>query len=243
MELLAYPEAYINSTTTTKINKTNKAILSPEILKKYQKEILNNKDGCIFKLTYYNPTFECTSEAYVSCIEFSAPKDSCFLPNTIFDSLLMDLHQPAVISLEIFSPPQATFVKFEIMNTLLDMIPDIKNALEKLLTSNYKFIYKGQTISFIDHQIKVIELEPFDICLINNTDIEVEFDVMKKISKKHIDINQIIKGNTLVNNFLENQEEEVPVNNIDENIEDVSDVKQLSPSELRLKRLAYFSKK
>ena len=80
MELLAYPEAYINSTTTTKINKTNKAILSPEILKKYQKEILNNKDGCIFKLTYYNPTFECTSEAYVSCIEFSAPKDSCFLP-------------------------------------------------------------------------------------------------------------------------------------------------------------------
>ena len=85
----------------------------------------------------------------------------------------MDLHQPAVISLEIFSPPQATFVKFEIMNTLLDMVPDIKNALEKLLTSNYKFIYKGQTIPFIDHQIKVIELEPFDICLINNTDIEV----------------------------------------------------------------------
>ena len=41
MELLAYPEAYINSTTTTKINKTNKAILSPEILKKYSQNETN----------------------------------------------------------------------------------------------------------------------------------------------------------------------------------------------------------
>ena len=43
MELLAYPEAYINSTTTSKLNNTNKAILSPEILKNIKKKFLITK--------------------------------------------------------------------------------------------------------------------------------------------------------------------------------------------------------
>ena len=118
MEILAYPEAYINTTSDCNITNSNSAILPHNVLDKYKKEILDNVDGCIFKITYYNPMFECSSQAYISCLEFSAPENSCYLPNIIFEKLLMDFGEPCNINIELFNPPmQATFIKFEVMDT------------------------------------------------------------------------------------------------------------------------------
>ena len=77
MEILAYPEAYINTTSDCNITNSNSAILPHNVLDKYKKEILDNVDGCIFKITYYNPMFECVLKP-IYCLEFSAP-ESCYL--------------------------------------------------------------------------------------------------------------------------------------------------------------------
>ena len=240
MEVLAYPEAYINNTGNTDIKNSQKAILCQDILKKYEKEILGNPDGCIFKITYFNPTFECTSVSYVSCLEFSAPENSCFLPNTIFENLLMDFNQPSIVSIEIFNPPQATFIKFEVMDTLLDMIPDLKTGLEELLTKQYKFISKNQVIPLLDHSIKVTELEPFDICLINNTETEVEFDILKKVpipKPEPIKRPSILNGPISISTKTNIEEEETQVN------VDDTPTEKLSREEIRMRRLAFYAKK
>ena len=251
MELLAYPEAYINNTGNNNISNSNQAILPPELLKKYEKEILDNPDGCIFKITYFNPTFECTSVSYVSCLEFSAPENSCFLPNSKFESLLMDFNQPSLISIEIFNPPQATFIKFEVMDTLLDMIPDLKTGLEELLTKQHKFISKNQVIPLLDHSIKVIQLEPFDICLINNTEAEVEFDILKKVPLPKVE--PIIRPDILNGPFsistrtIPLEDDEVQINDTGEvqiNDDDsTSSSEKLTREEIRQKRIAFFANK
>ena len=241
MEILAYPEAYINTTSDCSITNTNNAIFPHDLLKKYEKEIIDNIDGCIFKISFFNPMFECTSQAYVSSLEFSAPEGSCFLPNSVFEKLLMDFDQPSTVSVELFNPPQATFIKFEVMDTLLDLIPDIKTSLEELLTQKYKFISKNQEITFLDHTIKVKELEPFDICLINNTDAEVEFDILKKIPIKPETTAikpDILKGPFKISTKTpSSNHEDIPINQIDD------EPKQLSREEIRRKRLEFYNKK
>lgn len=241
MEILAYPEAYINTTGDCNITNSNSAILPHNVLDKYKKEILDNTDGCIFKITYYNPMFECSSEAYVSCLEFSAPENSCFLPNIIFEKLLMDFGQPCNINIELFNPPQATFIKFEIMDTLLELIPDIKSSLEELLTQKYKFISKNQEIKFLDHIIKVKEILPFEVCMINNTDAEVEFDILKKIPIKPkpipIEKPEILKGPIKISTKTKH-EEDVPINDIAE-----QPIEKLSDAEIRRRRLEFYNKK
>ena len=48
MLVRAYPEIFINNTNNIDITDTTNAILNPDILEKYQDELLDNKNGCIF---------------------------------------------------------------------------------------------------------------------------------------------------------------------------------------------------
>ena len=141
MESIAYPEAYINSTSDICISDSFNAILSSEILEKYQKEILENSNGCLFKLTYNNKIDNYITSVYVSCLEFSAPKGICYLSNKVFDRLLISLNNPCSINIELFNPPQATFIKFQIIDNLLNQLDDIKSTLETLFEKKYKFLY------------------------------------------------------------------------------------------------------
>ena len=52
MLVRAYPEIFINNTNDIHIKDTTNAILNPDILEKYQDELINNKSGCIFKIVF-----------------------------------------------------------------------------------------------------------------------------------------------------------------------------------------------
>ena len=99
----------------------------------------------------------------------------------------------------------------------------IKSNLESVLNSKYKFLQKGQKIPFLDDNLIVKDIEPYEICLINNTNLVVEFDIIKTIEK-------VDESNSLdsIINVIETQDEpEYPI---------------LSQEELRKKRLDYFLK-
>ena len=74
MLVRAYPEIFINNTNNIDITDTTNAILNPDILEKYQDELLDNKNGCIFKIIN-NDSENCICvEDYVACKEFNPKK-------------------------------------------------------------------------------------------------------------------------------------------------------------------------
>jgi hypothetical protein len=238
MNLTAYPEAYINSTSNITISNSYSAILPSNVLKHYEREILENEAGCIFKITYNNTQFGCESFLYISCLEFSAPDNTCYLSNKVFDELLMDVADPGDILIEPFHPPQATFIKFQMLDTVIDQIEDIKTTLEELLNNNYKFIRLNQTIELLGEEVKVVDLQPYDVCLINNTELEVEFDIMKKVPVRKPKIEEPV-----VPKIPAQDDNEPRVNTEDDGKEDEEEVPRLTSEELRLKRLEFFRKK
>ena len=89
MLVRAYPEIFINNTNNIDITDTTNAILNPDILEKYQDELLDNKNGCIFKIIN-NDSENCICvEDYVACKEFTAPPGIIYLPDDIYDNLLL----------------------------------------------------------------------------------------------------------------------------------------------------------
>lgn len=232
MELSVYPEAFINNKSDISISKSNKAILCRNVLEKYKDILCDNKNGCIFKISYINKIIQNYFSCYVSCIEFTAPDNTIFISNSNFEKMCLNLEDNK-IDLEIFNPPQASKIVFTIKDRVIDSIEDIKTNLENLLNKSYKFLEKNQEIPFLDDIIKVKEIEPYDICLINNTDLNVEFDIIREIPKPIVSNN----SEQLIDNISEETEQIV---------NDISDKevtpKKLSKEELRQKRLAYYSK-
>ena len=229
MEVSVYPEAYINNSNHVSISNSNKAICCRKVLEKYKDLILNNKDGCIFKLGYMNSLLESYFTIYVSSLEFTAPDNSIFISNENFEKLCLDLSNNNV-QIELFNPPQASNITFTIKKSLLDKIGDIKSNLEALLEKKYKFLEKNQKIDILDSYILVKELIPYDVCLINNTDLNVEFDIIDDTLKEPVKYISSDRETTL-------EEKEEIVNTIDD-----VEVPKLSIAELRQKRLAYYSK-
>ena len=117
MKVKAYPEAFINNTNKICISNSNSAILNSEILEEYQDKLISNKDGCIFKIVNEDSDSFICVEDYVSCKEFTAPPGIIFLPNDIYDNLLLSPDSDTKINIELFMPPQATKIKFKPSDT------------------------------------------------------------------------------------------------------------------------------
>ena len=116
MLVRAYPEIFINNTNNIDITDTTNAILNPDILEKYQDELLDNKNGCIFKIIN-NDSENCICvEDYVACKEFTAPPGIIYLPDDIYDNLLLSPDDNTDVKIELFMPPQATKIKLRIGN-------------------------------------------------------------------------------------------------------------------------------
>tara|TARA_B100000575_G_scaffold294618_1_gene312256 strand:+ start:207 stop:884 length:678 start_codon:yes stop_codon:yes gene_type:complete len=225
MKVIVLPEAYINNTTELNITNTYQAILNSSILEKYQEEILQYKDGCIFKLVNNNIENGIYIEEFISCSEFSAPKDTIYVSNMIYDKLLLshgDISQK--LEIEIYTPPQATDIVLQLSDiSLLD--GSIKERLEVIITKNYKFLKIGTVIDIDDKYVTVTKLEPYDICMVNNTDINVQFEY------NHI-------ADTASNTNSHSKIISDNVHNLDEETED----SPITIEELRKKRLAFFTK-
>ena len=216
MRLHILPESFI--TNGINISKSNKCLLSSNVLEKFKDNFLDNSEGCLFKITFIHDILKITNIDYVNCIEFTAPNDTIIISNYLFDKFLLDYRTDYFLDIDIFIPPQATKVVFKIENRDIFDRSDVKSFLEQGIDKKYKFLQLNQIVRISNISMVVKELEPYEICLINNTDLEVEFD-MPPIPPPP----PIIEPGEQIVNFIE---EEI----------------RLSREELRMKRLAYFDK-
>ena len=88
MKLRVYPESFLSGLNS--ISNTNTCVICQEVLDKYKDIILDNKDGVLFKINYFNEVFCSNTSRYVNCVEFTAPSNSIILPNTVYESLLLE---------------------------------------------------------------------------------------------------------------------------------------------------------
>jgi hypothetical protein len=241
MLVRAYPEIFINNTNNIDITDTTNAILNPDILEKYQDELLDNKNGCIFKIIN-NDSENCICvEDYVACKEFTAPPGIIYLPDDIYDNLLLSPDDNNDVKIELFMPPQATKIKLRIGNDELFKI-NLKEELENIITKNYKFLKIDDIITVGNSYVTITELEPYYICMVNDTDLNVDFEYPNQ-SLMETRRNNLKHENMLDTTFSQCNNERV---NIDINSDNDSfveeEVKPLSRTELRNKRLAFFNK-
>ena len=216
MRLQILPESFI--TNGINISNSNKCLLSSNVLEKFKDNFLDNSEGCLFKITFIHDILNITTIDYVNCIEFTAPNDTIIISNHLFDKFLLDYNSDYFLDIDIFIPPQATKVVFKIENRDIFDRSDVKSFLEQGIDKKYKFLQLNQIVRISNIRMIVKELEPYEICLINNTDLEVEFYMPTIPPPPPI----IEPGEQIVNSI----EDEI----------------RLSREELRMKRLAYFDK-
>tara|TARA_B100001093_G_C26801041_1_gene1003434 strand:- start:1138 stop:1839 length:702 start_codon:yes stop_codon:yes gene_type:complete len=233
MKVNAFPEIF-NTFSKTNISNTKKAILNNLILQKYSVEMLTNKDGCIFKLKHLDLENGLCLEDYVSCGDFTAPNGIIYLPNNIFENLLLDTDSKNRIEIELFNPPQATSIKLRPNTNEFDM-NIIKHQLETEIKNNHMFLKLDDVITIDNNYFIVSKLEPYDICMVNNTDLEVEFDKIDIIDPIMDDI-KYEDDNERVN-IVFNETDKNLISNIEKLNIEKPDIK-----ELREKRIAFFSK-
>mgnify|MGYP001181474882 CR=1 FL=1 len=235
-------QAYINSSNDRMIA-DNSSILCRKVLEKYENEILDNPDGCIFKLTYKEPVTKWIFTDFVSCIEFSAPDYTAYVSDNIYENLCtMNLGSLENVNIELYNPPQATKITFRLSNELLDLITDLKSFLEDLLINNYKFLKVGQYISCMNYKIMISKLKPDNICLINNTDVDVDFEIISKLIYNKDSDPVCKKDKILDNNICNNESHNTPsVINNSQIIN--SDISNLTIEQLRERRIKFLSNK
>lgn len=243
MEVIAYPEVFINNTNNIDISDSKYAILNSDILEKYQEELLSNKNGCIFKITNDDSDSFICIEDYVACKEFTAPTGIIYLPNDIYENLLLSPDSNKKVKIELFMPPQATKIKLRITDDEIFKI-DLKEELENVISQNYKFLKVDDIISVGNSYVIVSELEPYYICMVNDTDLNVDFEYPHKSLMETRQNN--LKHEDMLNNTLSQTSERVniDINSIEESNSDDEEeiVTPLSLTQLREKRLAFFNK-
>lgn len=243
MEVIAYPEVFINNTNNVDISDSKYAILNSDILEKYQEELLTNKNGCIFKITNDDSDSFICVEDYVACKEFTAPTGIIYLPNDIYENLLLSPDSNKKVKIELFMPPQATKIKLRITDDEIFKI-DLKEELESVISQNYKFLKIDDIISVGNSYVIVSELEPYYICMVNDTDLNVDFEYPHKSLMETRQNN--LKHEDMFNNTLSQTSERVniDINSIEESNSDDEEeiVTPLSLTQLREKRLAFFNK-
>jgi len=236
MKLRVYPESFLSGRNS--ISNTNNCVICSEVLNKYKDLILENKDGVLFKIDYFNDIFSTKITRYLNCIEFTAPSNSIIIPNTVYESLLLEYIGEFYIDLEIFIPPQASKVVFKLNNQDIFDVGDIKMYLEDALDKTYKFLELGQTIKINNFDLFVKELEPNEICFINNTDLEVEFDIPEI---KNPIVDRVEEIDNIINDICEiNDESDENIVNTVEDIVATDVPPRLTREEIRQKRLAFY---
>jgi len=227
MRLKILPESFI--TNSTNITNTNKCFICSEVLDKHKETIIENTAGCLFKITFNNEPLGLEITEYLECVEFTAPRGTIIVSNKIFDNLLIDFTGEYYADIDIFVPPQASKVVFKIENRDIFCLEDIKGFLEREIGENYKFLQIKQELIIENYHLTVKELEPYQVCLINNTDLEVEFDLPKQSTSP------VLEKETIVNDLSEDI--------ISTEVSEETDIEpKLTRNQLRQKRLAFYSK-
>ncbi len=239
MKVKAFPEVF-NTFGSTDIKNSKKGILNNVILETYKNELLLNKDGCIFKLVHNNLVEGLCVEDFIICGDFTGPDGVIYLPNEIYENLLLD-ETKNDINIELFNPPQASKIKLKSGKPIENII-SVRNEIENEIKKNHMFIRIDDVITVNNNYFIVQELEPYNICLANNTDIELEIDEFN-FEDNEIDNLQYEDDSERVNIQFDSSTKECKNINTEENITPETNTPELSLSELRKKRVAFYSKK
>tara|TARA_B110000211_G_scaffold78923_1_gene92551 strand:+ start:1228 stop:1944 length:717 start_codon:yes stop_codon:yes gene_type:complete len=231
------PESF--ATGNIHITNSNKCLLCSEVLKEYRDTILDNEGGCIFKIVFNNALLEYDIVKYVVPMEFTAPKGSIIVSNSIFEELFIDFHGEYFINVEPYVPPQGTRVVFELKNRDIFEVADIKKFLETSINKQYTFLQIDQEVNLGKYNLRVSELEPHSICLINSTDLEVEFKLIEESPVKTHPVDAPFESDYM------NDSQHI-VNTCDDvssgrDTTPLCETPQLSREELRLKRLKFYT--
>ena len=239
MKVKAFPEVF-NTFGSTDIKNSKKGILNNVILETYKNELLLNKDGCIFKLVHNNLTEGLCVEDFIVCGDFTGPDGIIYLPNEIYENLLLD-DTNNDINIELFNPPQASKIRLTSGKPILNII-SVRDEIENEIKKNHMFIRVDDVISVNNNYFIVQELEPYNICLANNTDIKLEIDEFN-FEDNEMDDLKYEDDNERVNIQFDSSIKDYKNINREENITSETYTDRLSLNELRKKRLAFYSKK
>lgn len=155
-----------------KYENSDKIIVPASLLKKVAESEIT---PIVAQLEYNSQNISCIVGDFLEGIE------QLYVPYRIFN-IIHNASQEDIIKIIITNQifPLANYIKIKPEKTKFIELDDPKNILEKYLEKNYIILQKNTDISIkyedIVYIIKIVNIKPENICLITNTDINVEFE-------------------------------------------------------------------
>ena len=159
---------------TNKLKHSNKILLPPSIL--YE---LNQQEELDKYIMFFEVTNAKLQYGLVCGVqEFSAPPGICHVPYHIMDTI--GITEGNQVEIEKISLVQGSYMKLRPHKTAFINLPDPKEILEKIMSSDYPVVTQGQTIELfhegIKYPIDIVETKPAEVISIVNTDINIDFE-------------------------------------------------------------------
>lgn len=157
---------------TQRIKYSNKILLPPNVLH----QLRDNTTTLFFKITNIENSFG----QVCGVQEFTAPPGVVHVPYHIMEGL--GLKEGAQVNIELSTPPDGSYIKFQPHKTEFIELPDPKALLEKALSINYPVVTESHTITIQDpetnkvYHIDIVKTEPAPIIKIIDVNIDVDFD-------------------------------------------------------------------
>ena len=164
-----------NSDATQRLKYTNKILLPESVIY----ELKDNEDvtfPMFFKVTNKETKFGCVCGVE----EFTAPPGVCHIPYQIMSEI--SVTEGETVNIELIDVPKGDFVKLRFHKSDFSKLSDPKIIMEKIMSSDYPVITKGQTIVLnykelnkIYH-VDIIDTKPTEVIKIIDTNLNVDFD-------------------------------------------------------------------
>lgn len=164
-----------NSDATQRLKYTNKILLPESVIY----ELKDNEDvtfPMFFKVTNKETKFGCVCGVE----EFTAPPGVCHIPYQIMSEI--SVNEGETVNIELMDVPKGDFVKLRFHKSDFSKLSDPKIIMEKIMSSDYPVITKGQTIVLnykeLDktYHVDIVDTKPTEVIKIINTNLNVDFD-------------------------------------------------------------------
>ena len=164
-----------DSEVTQRLKYTNKILLPESVL--YS---LRENDKLEFPLFFkvYNTQ---TKYGHVCGVEeFTAPPGVCHVPYQLMADI--SVNEGDTIGIELMNVPEGDFVKLRFHKSDFSKLSNPKVIMEKIMSSDYPVLTKGQTIVLyykeIDktYHVDIVDTKPTEVIKIINTNLNVDFD-------------------------------------------------------------------
>lgn len=124
---------------------------------------------------------------YVSVLEFSSINDICYMPLTLMNEFWLSTDDE--ITLEYISPPLCSKIVLQPDKEEFFLLNNNKELLEEAVSKYYKILSINDIITFnvnnTEYQIYISNLEPNDVVITHETDIDLEYEESNEIKTKN----------------------------------------------------------